>query len=124
MSRSVMAMVLLASVAFAGGRKAKKKVTPPAAEAEVKKALDATQEKVGACVVSGAGAGAWTQVVKLKVVINGVGQVLSFDASLEPANDAASKTRACVEEAVRAAPFPKTHAPLVTVEREWTFKLE
>ncbi len=119
---------LLALVAFAAPKK--KKAPPPpkpaVAEAEIKKTLDASQPQVAACVVKGVAGGAktWRQVVRLKVVVNGVGQVLTLEAGLEPENANAPTTKACIEAVLQAATFPATHAPMVTVEREWTFAMQ
>ncbi len=109
----------------------KKKRPPPppkpvAAEVEIKRVLDGTQDQVSSCVIHGLepGAKVWTQVVRLKVVVNGVGQVLTLGAVLDPENGNAAKTKACIEAVLKAATFPTTHAPMVTVEREWTFAMQ
>lgn len=123
-------LCLVPLLALAGPKTSKKKKAapppPPAAEAEMKKALDATQAKVGGCVVAGVepGVKTWTQVVKLKVVVNGVGQLMSLDTALVPENASAAKTKSCIEDALKAATFPTTHAPMVTLEREWTFAMQ
>ncbi|MFZ5441295.1 MAG: hypothetical protein ACOZQL_14905 [Myxococcota bacterium] len=127
-ARHALLLTLVPLLALAGPKAPKKKKAPPpspAAEAEIKQALDSTQAKVGGCVVNGIepGLATWTQVVRLKVVVNGVGQV-TLEAALEPANANAAKTKACIEDALRAASFPATHAPMVTVEREWTFRMQ
>ena len=113
---------------FAPLPKPKKAPAPTAAvaEAAIKKALDDAQPQVGGCVLEGVepGAKTWTQVVRLKVSINGVGQVLTLAATLEPANANAPKTKSCIEAALQQARWPTTHAPMVTVEREWTFSLQ
>lgn len=129
-ARWVLLLVVGSFFAWAGpkapGKKKKPAPAPVAAEAELKKSLDATQAAVGGCVVKGAEGGpkTWTQVVKLKVVVNGVGQVMTLDAKLEPENANAEQTKACVVKALQAATFPATHAPMVTVEREWTFAMQ
>ena len=120
--RLALAVLVTSAMVLAAPKKKQKAPPPsPAAEAEVKKALDTAQEKVGTCVVNGAGPGSWTRVVRVKLVLNGVGQVLSLDTTLEPPHP---QTRQCVEEAVRAVTFPRTHAPVVNAEREWTFRME
>jgi hypothetical protein len=126
---SLVLSCLLATAAFAGPKKKPKKAPAPTAavaEAAIKKALDDAQPQVGGCVLEGVepGAKTWTQVVRLKVSINGVGQVLTLDAALEPANTNAAKTKSCIEAALQKASWPTTHAPMVTVEREWTFSMQ
>lgn len=123
----LVALTCAASLTFAAPKK--KKVPPPpppAAQEEIKKALDASQSDVSQCVIVGIEPGlkTWSQVVKLKVAVNGVGQVLTLDAVLVPENANAAKTKACVEAVLRKVTWPTTHAPMVTVEREWTFAMQ
>jgi hypothetical protein len=109
----------------------KKKVPPPAkpatniaTEVAIKKTLDSAEEKVGACVLEHAGPGGWTLVVKAKLSINSAGQLLGDTVTFTPEGPAADKTRACIDGVLKALTWPKSPAPMVNAEREWTFSTE
>jgi len=104
-------------------RKAKAPVTATM-QAEVARALDAAEAKVGGCVVEQAGAGEWKRVVRVKVTLNGVGQVMGSTLAVEPQDAAADAMRPCIDGALREVSYPKTGAPLVNAEREWTFQMQ
>ncbi len=126
--RWLVVLAVLASVSLAAPpKKSKKAPRPPPAvvtELEVRLVLDGGQERVGACVLEGADDGPLHQVVLVKVTLNGVGQVMGAKVKLDPENAQATKTSECVEAVVRGLTYPKSGAPLITVEREWTFKAE
>lgn len=125
--RWVVVLGLLAVAAWAGPKKKKapvKKPAPVSAEAEISKALDAAEAQVGACVVDATGPGAWTRVVKVKVSLNGAGQVLNATVALAPEDVNTPRARACIEGVLQAAAYPKHAGPLATAEREWTFSTE
>lgn len=134
-------MLFVASFAWAGppaaaapadkkpapaAKKGKKKPPPPpAASVEVAKALDERQGEVGGCVVSGEEANTkWTEVVKVKLVLNSQGQVFSLDLGIAPGNAKSEATKQCIDKALRAGTWPKLPSPLVTAEREWTFAMQ
>jgi len=124
---SLVLFTCAASLSIAAPKKKKASPPPPpVAQEEIKRALDASQSDVSTCVIVGIEPGlkTWSQVVKLKVAVNGVGQVLTLDAVLVPENANAAKTKACVEAVLRKVTWPTTHAPMVTVEREWTFAMQ
>lgn len=126
---SLVALCLLASLAVAGPKKKGKKPPapvkpPPTAEVDIKLALDARQEQVGACVLDSAGNELTSQLVRVSLTLNSAGQLLGADVGLEPEPAQAAKLRECVTAAVRGASFPRLKAPLVKVEREWTFRFE
>jgi hypothetical protein len=120
--------VVLSCVALAGPTKKKpppKKAPPPVASVEVARALDERQTEVGNCVVSAEAPGTkWTQVVKVKLVLNSAGQVFSLDLGLDPGNAKSQTTKECIDKALRAGTWPKLPSPLVTAEREWTFAMQ
>ena len=124
-SRAVVLIVCaVCSIALA----AKKKPAPaPSAsattEAAIKKALDGAQEQVASCVVSGAPAGKWSLTAQIKLSITGAGQIMSLKIGLTPEPAGADKTRDCVEKVLRAVAFPKSNAPLINVDREWSFSM-
>jgi hypothetical protein len=104
---------------LSSGAPAKKKPPPKSdVEASLRKALDSGQQKVADCVLSYAPDGAWSQTVKVKISINSAGQLMGSVVTMKPSSDVA---RACIEKVVKALEFPKSAAPLITVEREWTF---
>ncbi|MFT3713650.1 MAG: hypothetical protein QM817_38825 [Archangium sp.] len=123
--RQCLGLVLFVScIAFAGPTK-KKKPPPPVASVEVKKALDERQAEVGNCVVNAEEPNTkWTQVVKVKLVLNSAGQVFSLELGIAPGNAKADATKACIDKALRAGTWPKLPSPLVTAEREWTFAMQ
>lgn len=128
--RWVLLVLLSSLVAVAGPpnpkKKSAKKPPPvPVASAEVARALDERQAEVGGCVVSGEEAGAkWTEVVKVKLVLNSAGQVFSLDLDLVPGNAKSAATKECIDKALRAGTWPKLPSPMVTAEREWTFAMQ
>ncbi len=119
-------LTLGALTAAAGPVKKRGKKAPPApASAQVKAALDAAQPEVSACVLDAAGdTSTWTQVVAVRVVLNGVGQVLEASAHLAPEGPSAAALKTCVEAALRRVTWPAPRAPLTTAEREWTFSMQ
>ncbi len=124
---SLVLLCTAAAVAFAGPKKKKAPPKPPpapAAEAAISRALDTAEEKVGGCVLESAGPAPWTRVVRVKVSINGAGQVLKSSVALEPDDAAGGKLRPCIEAALGAVAFPKSPAPLSNAEREWTFRVD
>lgn len=98
---------------------------PPATSPELFAALDHLQPAVGQCVVNGQPEnGAWTQVLTVKLTLTGAGQVFAADLSFEPANEKSDEVHACVDKVLRSFEWPRTPAPLVVVQRDWTFKME
>lgn len=112
----------------------KKKAPPPkkkpthaqVLEDTLKRLLDGAQADVGGCVVNGVEGDAptWKQVAKVKVVLDGKGQIIEASATLVPANANAPKTKSCIEAVLRKVTWPVTHTPLTTAEREWTFAMQ
>lgn len=119
--------LVFASLAVAAPKK-KKAVVKPAAniatEVAIKKALDGAEEKVGGCVLESAGPGAFTLVVKAKVSLNSAGQLMGSTVSLAPEGAAAEKTRKCIDAVLQGLTWPKSAAPMINAEREWTFSTE
>ena len=131
MVRGLTLVLLLCSLgepAVAATKKTRKPVPAPVAqvstEAEIRKALDGPQDKVAECVVSQAPGGAWSLTVKLQMTITGAGQILALRLEFAPELAWAPKTRACIESVLGEVVFPKSGAPLVNVERDWTFKMQ
>lgn len=122
-------VVLSSFFAFAGPPKKaagkKKPPPPPVASVELAKALDERQGEVGGCVVSGEEPNTkWTEVLKVKLVLNSQGQVFSLDLAIAPGNAKSEATKQCIDKALRAGTWPKVSAPMVTAEREWTFAMQ
>jgi hypothetical protein len=121
---AVLLCCVLSALAVAAPKKSKKKAPPPkppAAEVELSKALDGAEGAVGGCVLEGTGAGTWTRVVRVKLTVNGAGQVMNATVTLAPEEPNGAKTRACVEAAVKAVAYPTGTGSLATADREWTF---
>lgn len=104
--------------------KAKPKPAPVSAEADISKALDAAEAKVGGCVMDAAGPGTWTRVVRVKLELNSAGQLLSSKVELSPDDAAAAKARPCIEGVLQGTAFPKHDGPIANADREWTFSTE
>lgn len=117
-----------ATLAFAGAPKkkgkAKPKPAPVSAEAEISKALDAAEAKVGGCVMDAAGPGTWTRVVRVKLALNSAGQLMSSKVEQTPDDAAAAKARPCIEDVLQGTTFPKHGGPIANADREWTFSTE
>ncbi|MDP1827892.1 MAG: hypothetical protein Q8L48_31755 [Archangium sp.] len=122
-------VLLVASFALAAPKK-KKVVVPPksaaniATEVAIKKTLDGVEEKVGGCVLDHAGPAAFTLVVKAKIAINSAGQLMGTTLTTTPESPASEKTRKCIDGVLQTLAWPKSAAPMVNAEREWTFSTE
>ena len=124
--RPVAALFLVGSLAVAAPAK-KKKADPPksaANEAAIIRVLDAEQDKVAQCVLAGAPQGVWTLNVHVAISITGAGQVMSSRVVLDPELFGAANTSDCVDQVLRAATYPATGAPLIVINRKWTFSME
>ncbi len=125
----MLTVVLLASFAFAASPKKKKKPAPkPAAnlvtEAAIKKTLDGAEEKVGQCVLEHNPGGGWTLVVKAKVALNSAGQLMGTTLTMTPDGPTGEKTKKCIDGVLQTLSWPRSQAPLVNAEREWTFSTQ
>jgi len=124
-----MLCLVSASLVFAAPPK-KKKVAPPkpaanlVTEAAIKKTLDGAEEKVGQCVLENNPGGGWTLVVKAKVALNSAGQLMGTTLALNPDGPTAEKTKKCIDAVLQTLTWPKSPAPLVNAEREWTFSTQ
>ena len=123
-------LCLFASLSFAAPPKKKKAAVPPkpaanlVMEAAIKKTLDGAEEQVGACVLDNNGPGGWTLVVKAALTINSAGQLMGSTLTLKPEGPAAEKLKKCIDDVLQGLTYPKSPAPLVNAEREWTFSTE
>ena len=115
-----------------GAAPKKKKVPPPPPQppanimlqVQLKKALDGAEEKVGACVMESAPAGAFSLAVRAQITINHAGQLMGTTLSFKPEIPAAEKMRKCLEGVLQGLTYPKSLAPLVNAEREWSFEVK
>jgi hypothetical protein len=122
---AVLLCCALSALALAGPKKKKAPPPkPPSAEAELSKALDGAEGAVGGCVLEGTGAGSWTRVVRVKLTLNGAGQVMNSTVTLSPEEPNGAKTRACIEDALKAVTYPKGTGSIATADREWTFSAQ
>ena len=125
-----MLLCLFASFVLAAPPKKKKAVVPPkpaanlVLEAAIKKTLDGAEEKVGACVLDNNGPGAWTLIVKAQLTINSAGQLMGNTLTLKPEGPAAEELKKCIDGVLQQLTYPKSSAPLVNAEREWSFSTE
>ena len=121
---------VVATLAVAGGKKKAPPPPPPktaaniATEVAIKKALDGAEQKVGGCVLDNGPAGNWTIVVKAKIALNSAGQLMGTTLTLTPDSSTAEKTRQCIDAVLQTLTWPKSQAPMVNAEREWTFSTE
>ncbi len=118
--------LVLASVALAAPKKKKpvpKSAANVATETEIKKTLDGAEAKVGACVLDNT-PGAFTLVVKAQLMLNSAGQLLGSTVTLAPEGEGGAKTRLCIDGVLKTLTWPKSSAPIVNAEREWTFRAE
>lgn len=125
--RLLLVLLLVSTAALAAPKKKGKKPAPPpanvAAEREIKKTLDAAEEKVGGCVLSNAAPGPISLKVKAKLELNSQGQLFGTTVTLAPAEGAgAEPTRKCIEGVLQAMTWPKVPGPMVNAEREWSFE--
>ena len=123
-------MCVSASLVMAAPKKKKAPAPPPktaaniATEVAIKKALDGAEEKVGACALEHGGPGNWTIVVRAKIALNSAGQLMGTTLTLVPEVAAAEKLRKCIDDILQGLTWPKSQAPMVNAEREWTFSTE
>lgn len=123
------AFVVVGCVALAGPSKKKKPPLKPTAaklatEAALKKTLDGVEGQIGGCVLDNAGPAAFTLVVKAQLTLNSAGQLMGTTITMSPAGAGAEKTRQCIEGVLEQLTWPKSVAPLINYEREWTFSTE
>lgn len=127
----VLLALVLASVSLAAPKK--KKVVPPPAptpaanialQVALKKTLDGAEQQVGACVLDNAPTGAFTLSAKAAISINHAGQLMGTTISFKPEPAAAEKIRKCMEAVMQGLTWPRSLAPLVSAEREWTFEVK
>ena len=127
MRLSLLLCVVLASIAVAAPKK-KKPVVPPksaanlAVETEIKKTLDGAEAKVGGCVLDNAPDGPIKQVVKAQLTLNSAGQLLGTSLSLTPDGPSGDKLKKCIDAVLQGLTWPKSAAPIVNAEREWSFE--
>ena len=129
--RFLLLMVLvLASISLGAPKKKKVPAPPPVPPASIllqvqlKKALDGAEEKVGACVLENSPAGAFSLAAKAKITLNSAGQLMGATVSFMPEPAAAEKIRKCMEGVLQGLTWPKSPAPLVNAEREWSFEVK
>src|SRR5262245_54714448 len=111
------AFFIAMALAASGPVKKQKKADPTTAvtDAAIKQAREAVQQRIADCVVEGAPQGAWAATVKATVKINSDGQVMSADIKVEP--ERPDRTRACIDQVLRAVKYPKNPAPLISISR-------
>lgn len=92
--------------------------------AAIRHAIDAEQQHVVDCVVKSAPSGRWSVTVRLQAKLNSAGQMLSLklDVTPEPSDVEGKKT--CIDQVLRNATYPKSAAPLTSIDREWTFSMQ
>jgi hypothetical protein len=127
---SIVALAL-SCVAFAAPPKKKKVAAPKATaatiatEVAIKKTLDGVEGKVGGCVLDNAGPAAFTLEVKAKITLNSAGQLMGTTITMAPDGGVGGdKTRACIDGVLKELVWPKSNAPLINAERQWTFSTE
>ena len=123
MVRLALVLCLASSVAWSAAKKKKPAVPPVDETAAVRKAFDAQQDQVANCVVTHAPAGKWSLTVKVQATLNSAGQMMSLKLGLNPEPATPGPTRDCIDKVLRAAAYPKTAAPLINVDRDWTFTM-
>jgi hypothetical protein len=118
MTRAVWLIALLAVPGFAAGKKARAPAPQAAIKAQLVALFARQQDAIARCVLEAMPEGKWTVVVRAKVTLDSAGQLMALDLEVRPA---APKIAACVDGVIRALSFPKSGAPMVQFEREWTF---
>jgi hypothetical protein len=114
------AVLLMCLAATAIAKKSKPK--PPLDQA-LSKVLDQQGEAIGKCAVAALD-GAASIEIAAQLMVNNRGQVMDCKVTVAPAGERTAQARACVERVLRAAPFPKTRVPLITLARTWKFSTE
>ena len=56
------------------------------------------------------------------MTINGRGQVINIQTSVNVDKGEGDKVRDCVNELIKSIRFPESAAPMITIERNWTIK--
>lgn len=121
-------LVSLVVASIAGAAPKKKKPVPPkpaaniAMEVAIKKTLDGAEERVGGCVLENAPDGPIKLVVTAKVALNSAGQLMGTTIAMAPDGASAEKTRKCIDGVLQGLTWPKSNAPLINAEREWSFE--
>jgi hypothetical protein len=93
-------------------------------ELAVKAVLNDAQGQIGACVLDNSPPGSLDLLVRAKVMINSAGQLMGATLVLVPEGPTAEKTRKCIDAVLQGLTWPRSMAPMVTLEREWNFRTD
>lgn len=98
----------------------KKRLTPQAA---LSAALDGRRDDIQGCALRLAGTATAIQVVT-HLTLNNQGALINSRITVTAPGGDADGIKACVEGVVRTIKFPRSDAPLVTIDRTWDMKLQ
>lgn len=100
----------------------KSKPAPAATKAAIEAVLDGRGEAVAECIQDKAASqGLARAEVQAHVLINGRGQIFECKVTAQTDRGPSPALAACVEKVLRAAPYPSSAAPLVSVDRTWRY---
>lgn len=104
-------------------KKSKGKAKGGGTAAELTQMLITKGPAVQDCAVNhGLDKGANSVAIVTKVTINGRGQVINIQTSVNVDKGEGDKVRDCVNELIKSIRFPESAAPMITIERNWTIK--
>lgn len=104
-------------------KKSKPKAKMTGTAAELTQMLITKGPSVQDCAVNhGLDKGANSVAIVTKVTINGRGQVINIQTSVNVDKGEGDKVRDCVNELIKSIKFPESAAPMITIERNWTIK--
>jgi hypothetical protein len=88
-------------------------------------ALDRVRPAIEDCILTIVmGAGNASADIKLKLLINNLGQVLGSEVQLKAQRGDPMALTLCIKQALRGAQFPKGPDPLLEIERNYGFAAE
>ena len=101
---------------------AKRRPKAPNVQAQFNAVLDGRAAGLQACALEhGINKGARSVVLAAKLMINNFGQVMHCAVEGTADDKASPQLSRCAEGVLAAAPFPKTHEALISIERTWKF---
>ncbi len=105
-------------------KKPKSKAKAGGTAAELTQMLQAKGSAVQDCAVNhGLDKGASKVAIVTKVTINGRGQVINIQTTVNlDKGSEGDKVRDCVNELIKSIRFPESAAPMITIERNWTIQ--
>lgn len=118
---SLLLLNMALGAAVPGAQAAKKKRLTP--QAALSAALDGRRDDIQGCALRLAGTATRIQVVT-HLTLNNQGHLINSRVAVDAPGADAEGIKACVLEVLKTIKFPRSDAPLITIDRTWEMKLQ